>query len=418
MLVSDICTVMWKDLIEIHNSLAERIHKVKEDCGKILSSTTKVLKEVEEAKTDTRDLMSKVNKVTDTADKIASDTNLYRDVLLSKPTLSNRSTTDPRVINDMDRKAKQILVDIYDKDGNNILTKSLTAIIEKANKAISDIQDAKKPKDIKVIAALKTQGQAILLTLNSSKAVKWIREPGTEVIFAEEFSTEVHIRERAYSPIVPRVPVTFEPSNDKHLRKMEEANSLDKNTIRKARWIKLLERRRPEQTHAYAIITLISVDSANILIRDGLVICGTKVRPTKQKHKPMQCMKCRKWGHLAMECPSDKDICSNCGEEHHTSMCRKRSQPYCIACKEDTCYVLGLTQGAFFIFHLLTKPFPSRDQPPIHLDHMTNHLTSHLTNHMTSHMPFQSPAPQGHPSYITCSQVTCTSPNTPSPDLT
>jgi len=51
-------------------------------------------------------------------------------------------------------------------------------------------------------------------------------------------------------------------------------------------------------------------------------------------------------------------------------------------------------QGAFFIFHLLTKPFPSRDQPPIHLNHMTNHLTSHLTTHMTSHMPFQSPAPK------------------------
>jgi len=61
------------------------------------------------------------------------------------------------------------------------------------------------------------------------------------------------------------------------------------------------------------------------------------------------------------------------------------------------CYVLGLTQGAFFIFHLLTKLFPSRDQPPIHLDYMTNHLTSHLTTHMTSHMPFQSPAPQKSP---------------------
>jgi len=43
------------------------------------------------------------------------------------------------------------------------------------------------------------------------------------------------------------------------------------------------------------------------------------------------------------------------------------------------CYVLGLTQGAFFIFHLLTKPFPSHDQPPTHLDHMTSHLLpSHL----------------------------------------
>jgi len=38
---------------------------------------------------------------------------------------------------------------------------------------------------------------------------------------------------------------------------------------------------------------------------------------------------------------------------------------------DPRCYVLGPTQGAFFIFHLLTKPFPSRDQPPIHLNHMT-----------------------------------------------
>jgi len=44
---------------------------------------------------------------------------------------------------------------------------------------------------------------------------------------------------------------------------------------------------------------------------------------------------------------------------------------------------------------------------------MTNHLTSHLTTHMTRHMPFQSPAPQSHLSYITCSQVTCASPDTP-----
>jgi len=68
----------------------------------------------------------------------------------------------------------------------------------------------------------------------------------------------------------------------------------------------------------------------------------------------------------------------------------------------EECYVLELTQGAFFIFHLLTKPFPSHDQPPIHLDHMTNHLTTHMTSHMT----FQSPAPQ----------VTCASLDIPSPD--
>ena len=120
-----------------------------------------------------------------------------------------------------------------------------------------------------------------------------------------------------------------------NLCKIEEANSLDTKIIRKARWIKPMERRRPEQTHAYVIISLTSVESANIIIRDGLIICGTKVRPTKQKHKPLQCMKCRHWGHLATECLAKKNVCGNCGKDHCTSTCKDRSNPFCIACNED-----------------------------------------------------------------------------------
>ena len=82
---------------------------------------------------------------------------------------------------------------------------------------------------------------------------------------------------------------------------------------------------------------------------------------------------------------------------------------------EALCYVLGPTQGAFFIFHLLTKPFPSRDQPPIHLDHMTNHLTSHLTTHMTNHMPSQSPAPKSPTHHLILPHLTSHDP-IPTPD--
>ena len=146
---------------------------------------------------------------------------------------------------------------------------------------------------------------------------------------------DVHIRERTFNLIVLRVPTTFGPSEDIDLCEVEEANSLAAKVIRKARWIKLIEWRRPEQTHAYTIISLTSVESANILIRDGLIICGTKVRPTKQKHKPLQCMKCRQWGHLAMECLAEKEACGNCGKEHRTSTCRDRSNLFCMVCKED-----------------------------------------------------------------------------------
>jgi len=334
--VSAICDAVQKDLQKLHNQMERWISCVQASCNTIINNTSKVMKGVEETKSDTKDLACRVDKVSDATDKIALDNSSYRDVLLSKPTPTNRDNADPRILSNMDRKAKQILVDIYNKDENNILTKSLTSIIDKANKAIAIIQDDCKPKEVKVIMALKTRRRAVLLTLNSKEAVKWLSKLFNKLEFANEFSDEAHIRERTYNLIVPRVPTTFEPSVDVNLRKIEEANSLDAKIIRKARWIKPMERRRPEQTHAYAIISLTSVESTNIIIRDGLIICGMKVRPTKQKHEPLQCMKCRRWGHLAVECSAEKDVCGNCGKDHRTSTCKDRSNPFCIACNEDT----------------------------------------------------------------------------------
>ena len=47
-------------------------------------------------------------------------------------------------------------------------------------------------------------------------------------------------------------------------------------------------------------------------------------------------MKCRDWGHFASNCPSEKDICGNCGEEHRTSTCKNTNKLFCVACNEVT----------------------------------------------------------------------------------
>jgi len=148
--VSAIRLAVWGDLVKLHNSLEKKILQVHEGSKAILDNTSKILTSVEEAKTDTKDLASKVNKVTDTTDKIASDTNSYRSALLSKPAQTNKNVIDPKVLSDMDRKARQILMDIYNKDEDNILSKSLTAVIEKANETIAGLKCTSKPKDIKV----------------------------------------------------------------------------------------------------------------------------------------------------------------------------------------------------------------------------------------------------------------------------
>jgi hypothetical protein len=124
-------------------------------------------------------------------------------------------------------------------EGANTLEKSLTELIAKANEVLDGMSDADKLAVVKVKAVLKTQKNAILLTLNSKEVAHWVREVGNEETFTNAFSKGVHIREQEYSLIAPRVSLTFEPDNLAHLREIEKANSLPARIICRARWIKL-----------------------------------------------------------------------------------------------------------------------------------------------------------------------------------
>jgi hypothetical protein len=276
-------------------------------------------------KANTKILVDKISKVIVSTDKLANATTSYRDTLVSKLPQTNSVGADPKVLGSIEHRSKQILINIFDNAEDNILTKSLTSILEKANEIIAMITDTGKLADIKVVVALETCSKAILLTLNSKEAVTWISGAIIRMEFTEKFLADSQVRQRTYNLIIPRVPLIFDPSDVNHLHELEEANNLS-TTISKAKWIKPLNRRRADQTNTYAILSLSSPDSANLLIRDGLLICGTKVWPKKQKTEPIQCMKCRNWGHFALACLSQTDICGTCGEAHHTISCHNRGK--------------------------------------------------------------------------------------------
>lgn len=341
--VREICDAIKADIVHLHNSLYNHLktHTVQlEDVlnttSAILTGNDKLKEAAETAKTDINEVISKVSKVTVTADKIVSDSKTYRDALLAKPNQTNRMGVDPKILSDLERKAKQILVGVHGSDGDALLSKSLTEIIGKANDALTPIEDSAKPKEVKVVAALKTRGKTLLLTMNSRSAADWVRETDIEMKFTDAFSISSHVRQRTYNLILPGIPTTFNPDNAAHLREVEEINSLRANTIFKARWIKPIGRRRPDQTHAYAIFSLFSVNATNELIRDGIIVCGAKVRPKKQKHEPMQCMRCRRWGHLVTECKADSDVCGRCGDNHRTDACTSKDKLYCVNCEDSS----------------------------------------------------------------------------------
>ena len=241
--------------------------------------------------------------------------------------------TDPKILRDMDRKARQILIDTLDPDITGV---SQAEIKEKVSIAITKITEPAPPKDTSVIEVIKLRKGGFTILFKDKATVKWLQEPGVEHEFTTELSRDAVIVKCSYSLLVPRIPLSFNPANEEHLREVEECNDIPADTITKARWIKPVNRRVDGQRAAHAIFIFKDIMTTNLCIRDGLKVCGLHIRPSRLKHEPMQCMKCRRWGHFAHACLASADTCRTCGEEHRTSNCDNKEKTYCVSCKSNT----------------------------------------------------------------------------------
>src|SRR5712671_2211548 len=213
--VCEIHEAIKADIVHMHNSLCNHLNAHTKQVEDVLNTTSAILtgndklkEATESANTGIKEIISKVSKVTATADKIISEMKTYRDALLVQPAQTNKMGVDLKILSNMERKAKQILVDMHGLDGDTLLNKSLTKIIDKANKALTLIEDSAKPMEVKVVAALKTCGKALLLTLNSRNAADWIREMDIKMKFTDTFSKSSHVRQRTYNLILPGIPIT------------------------------------------------------------------------------------------------------------------------------------------------------------------------------------------------------------------
>jgi len=322
------------DLSGIYSGLETKIAKLTDNQERILKVTDTITKEAEGLNAVAKEIESKVTKVTNATDTIGSTTRTYCDAILFQPMQHNVALSELKLQDDIERRAKQILVCVH---SNNMKNKSLSEIKEKAIQSIASIDDdCECPDSVEVVSISHTCYGAILLQMNSKQAATWLQDPAMECKFAEEFANNTFFIGRSYNIIVPRVPITFNPSEEKQLREIEETNNIDSNSITKARWIKLTNRRRNGQTHAYATLTISSLSIANQLIRNGITICRATSPPFKMKREPTQCMRCRGWGHFAAQCSSNNDTCGSCGGEHRTNNCDDPQRRHCASCKANT----------------------------------------------------------------------------------
>jgi hypothetical protein len=203
------------------------------------------------------------------------------------------------------------------------------------NAAIKAITNPPPPKDITVLEISKLHKVGFTIIFKEKEAITWLQDPSVEFEFVTAIAPDTSITKCIYSILIPRIPLTFNLSNDNHLREVEECNGFPAGVFTKARWIKPEYRRTPEQRAAHAIFAINDINIANNCIRDGLYICGLRIRPSRLKHEPMQCMKCRCWGHFAYTCTVTADTCGTCRGEHRSNKCSNKEKMHCVSCKSD-----------------------------------------------------------------------------------
>jgi hypothetical protein len=242
---------------------------------------------------------TKLAVVTSTTTQLESTANTYKDALLKVPTQSNftrerQGETDPAIGRNADRKSRQVLIDFLD---NQMTSLSDMAIREKIMDAFSQVKSPPPPKNIIIEEVTKLRNNGIVILFGAKEVANWLQDSETELLFTGFLATGASIRIRQHTILVPKVPITLDPSTAAHLREIEDVNGLKENSISKIRWIKPEKRRNPDQRLAHALFSLTSAEAANICIRDGLLVHGLKTHPSKLKQEPTQCLKCRKWGH-------------------------------------------------------------------------------------------------------------------------
>jgi hypothetical protein len=321
------------DLEQWRNSIESKLEHIASDQSKILTLTESTAKDTETLKAASAEMKANLDKVNDSTAKFANSAESYQDALLAKVTPPfAKFNTDHRVISDMERKAKQVLIIFQDRAVGN---KSQTELRDKANEIIASLGTLSPPAETKIENVMKLRNGGAILQLNSKEAANWIHEFKVEAKFTKAFAEASYFKDRQYNILVPRVPLTFDPTNNVHLREIEEANSLSPSSILKARWIKPEYRRSAGQQVAHASLTISSAAIANKLIKEGLYICSSRIIPTKLKQEPLQCMKCRGWGHIATSCLESTDTCGTCGGEHQTRSCTSPDKAYCVLCKSN-----------------------------------------------------------------------------------
>ena len=193
-------------------------------------------KAAEHIKASVNDMGNSIAKVSDTSTQLASTASTYKDALINGNTQAravpgNQAQIDPRIIRDVNRNSRQILIDTMDP---KITGASIAEIREKVSNTLKTSTSPPPLQDITIEDINKTRKGGFTVLFKDKEVIAWLQGREAEFHFTSEIAPDAEIIKRTYSILVPCIPITFDPADKTHLREVEEWNDLPLGTIIKA----------------------------------------------------------------------------------------------------------------------------------------------------------------------------------------
>ncbi|KZV78846.1 hypothetical protein EXIGLDRAFT_633120, partial [Exidia glandulosa HHB12029] len=117
---------------------------------------------------------------------------------------------------------------------------------------------------LKVRSVSKLRNRGVLFNFGDKLAVDWVRRH--RAAFLASFDAAAILRDRGYQILVKNVPVELDILKSDTLRAIENANDFATGSILRAKWLRPIVRRRPDQRNAHLCLVVSSPSLANSLI--------------------------------------------------------------------------------------------------------------------------------------------------------
>ena len=155
------------DLSSWYVSIKEKINKLESKQDNLLKATTNFDKQAEVLQTAATEIENQMSKVANVNNNIANLPTSYRDALIGGNAKKSGEMVDSRVLIDVERKAKQILIMFKDEDA---LTMNTHDLMVKANDILDKFKASGHPKTVKIEAVTRFLNGDTLFQLNSKEA--------------------------------------------------------------------------------------------------------------------------------------------------------------------------------------------------------------------------------------------------------